>query len=232
MILVAFGSMAMAQPGKTTTAPKTTPPKTTAPVLKNLDDSASYAIGLSVASFYKQQGIKNLSGALVTRAINDVVAGKKTLFDDATATNVMNAYMTKLQSEKSKPRIDSGAAFLAKNKLRKEVKTTASGLQYEVLTEGTGPKPTAKDSVTCNYMGTLLDGTEVDNSYKRGEPITFALSGVITGWTEGLQLMSVGSKYKFYIPYNLGYGAFDYGPIPGGSTLTFVIELLAVKKGP
>ena len=138
--------------------------------------------------------------------------------------------MSKMQAEKSKPRIDSGTNFLAKNKTKPGVKTTASGLQYEVITEGTGEKPTAADSVTCHYKGTLLNGTVFDNSYDRGQPITFSLGGVIPGWTEGLQLMSVGSKYKFYIPYTLGYGAFDYGPIPGGSLLIFEVELLNVIK--
>ncbi len=215
--------LAIAQPGKT-------PVKTPPPVLKNITDSASYAIGMSVANFYKQQGIKNINSSLVTRAINDVMGGKPTLFDETAANTCMNDYMSRIQSEKSKPRIDSGVTFLAKNKLRPEVKTTASGLQYEVITEGSGEKPTAKDSVTCHYKGTLLNGFEFENSFDRGQPITFPLGGVIPGWTEGLQLMSVGSKYKFYIPYNLAYGAFDYGPIPGGSTLTFVIELLEVRK--
>jgi FKBP-type peptidyl-prolyl cis-trans isomerase FklB len=201
------------------------------PVLKNLDDSASYAIGLSVANFYKQQGIAKLNTGLISRGINDVMENKKPLFDETTSNTVLNNYMSRIQAEKSKPRIDSGAAFLAKNGMRPEVKTTASGLQYEVITLGTGEKPTAKDSVTCHYRGTLLNGSVFDNSYDRGQPITFPLGGVIPGWTEGLQLMPIGSKYKFYIPYNLAYGAFDYGPIPGGSMLTFEVELLEVRKG-
>lgn len=215
----------MAQPGKT-------PVKAPAPLLKNLNDSASYAIGLSVSNFYKQQGIKTISTNLVSKAINDVMTGKKPLFDETVANNVMNAYMGRIQEQKSKPRIDSGRAFLATNKLRKEVKTTASGLQYEVIVEGNGEKPTSpKDSVTCHYRGTLLNGTEIDNSYTRGQPITFSLSAVIKGWTEGLQLMSVGSKYKLYIPNELAWGAFDYGTIPGGSMVIFEVELLAVKRG-
>lgn len=199
-------------------------------VFKNINDSASYAAGVSVASFYKQQGIKKLNTTLVSKAINDVLGGKKQLLDDATCNNVMNSYMSRLQAEKSKPTIETGQKFLAANKLKAGVKTTASGLQYEVITEGTGERPTAEDSVTCHYRGTLIDGTGVDNSYDRGQPITFALRGVIPGWTEGLQLMTVGSKYKFYIPYTLAYGAFDYNAIPGGSMLIFEIELLAVKK--
>ena len=124
----------------------------------------------------------------------------------------------------------AGNTFLAENKKRPGVKSTASGLQYEVITEGTGVKPEATDSVTCNYRGTLINGTEFDNSYSRGQPVTFALDRVIHGWTEGLQLMTVGSRYKFYIPYTLGYGPFDNGPIPGGSALIFEVELLNVKK--
>ncbi|HRG91587.1 MAG TPA: FKBP-type peptidyl-prolyl cis-trans isomerase [Chitinophagaceae bacterium] len=230
LICVGLVSMtvALAQPVKPVAKPA---PKPAAPLLKNLTDSASYAIGLSVANFYKQQGIKNIKANLVTQGINDVMGGKKTIFDETVANNVMNNYMSRVQEEKSKPRIDSGLAFCAKNKQRPEVKTTPSGLQYEVLIQGAGEKPTAKDSVTCHYRGALLDGTPFDNSYDRGQPITFALTGVIPGWTEGLQLMPAGSKYKFVIPHNLGYGAFDYGPIPGGSTLLFEIELLEVKKG-
>jgi len=202
------------------------------PVLKNMNDSASYAVGLSVANFYKQQGIKNLNSTLVSKAINDVFGGKKPLFDDVVANSVMNGYMSRLQEQKCKGAIDSGNAFLKKNKIKSGVKTTATGLQYEVINEGTGAKPVASDSVTCHYKGTLMNGTVFDDSYSRGQPITFALRGVIPGWTEGLQLMPTGSKYRFYVPYTLGYGAFDYGPIPGGSLLTFDVELLEIKKGP
>lgn len=198
--------------------------------LKNINDSASYAVGLSLANFYKQQGIKSLNTTLVSKAITDVFGGQPTLFDDATANVVMNAYMNRIQQEKSQVTINAGMAFLEKNKTRPGVKATASGLQYEVIKEGTGARPTAADSVTCHYKGTLLDGTSFDDSYSRGQPITFALKGVIAGWTEGLQLMKTGAKYRFYIPYNLAYGAFDYGPIPGGSMLTFDVELLEVKK--
>lgn len=217
-------SAANAQPGKT---PVT---KTAPSPLKNMMDSASYAIGVSVINFYKQQGITKLNAALVTRAMTDLLGNKKMLLDDVTCNGVLNNYMMQMQAAKSQPRIDSGNAFLAKNKLRKEVVTTGSGLQYEVLREGTGEKPGATDSVTCHYKGTLLDGTVFDNSYDRGEPVTFSLAGVIKGWTEGLQLMNAGAKYKFYVPYNLGYGSTDYGPIPGGSALIFEVELLEVKK--
>jgi FKBP-type peptidyl-prolyl cis-trans isomerase FklB len=222
-------------PAKKTQVAVAPPPPPPAPViasdnLLNLDDSASYAIGVSVASFYKEQGIGNINADLLIAAVKDVLSGKKTKLDEAACNAVINKAMTQAQENKSKANIDSGAAFLQRNKLRPEVKTTESGLQYEVITQGGGAKPLAEDSVTCHYRGTLLNGTEFDNSYSRGEPITFPLNRVIPGWTEGLQLMNVGSKYKLYIPYTLAYGAFDNGPIPGGSMLIFEVELLDVKK--
>jgi len=210
--------------------PAAKPAAAAAPALKNLNDSASYAIGISVASFYQQQGIKQLNTALITRAINDVLGNKPKLIDESAANAVMNQVMSRMQEDKSKPAIDSGIAFLARNKKRPEVKTTASGLQYEILRQGDGIKPAAVDTFVAHYRGTLLDGTEFDASYPRGEPLRMPLRQVIPGWIEGLQLMPVGSKYKFYVPYNLAYGAFDNGPIPGGSTLVFEIELLDVKK--
>lgn len=198
--------------------------------LKTFQDSVSYACGMSFANYYKSQGITNINTAYLSKAVNDVFTGTNVMFNDETANKIMNRYMFQLQAEKVKPAIDAGTKFLAENKKRPEVKTTASGLQYEVITEGTGEKPTINDSVTCNYRGTLIDGTEFDNSYIDGKPITFSLRGVIAGWTEGLQLMTAGSKYKFYIPYKLGYGEFDNGPIPGGSALIFEVDLLSVKK--
>ncbi|HYC38984.1 MAG TPA: FKBP-type peptidyl-prolyl cis-trans isomerase [Chitinophagaceae bacterium] len=223
---------ANAQVTKTTkpTPPKTATTKTPAPQLKTLSDSASYAIGVSVANFYRQQGITKLHTALVTRGINDVLGGKQPLFDENVSNMVMNRYLTQLQEQKSKAAVDSGKAFLARNKQRPGVKATASGLQYEVITEGTGIKPTATDTIVAHYRGMLLNGTEFDNSFSRGEPLQIAANRVIPGWTEALLLMSVGSKYKLYIPHNLGYGIYDNGPIPGGSTLVFEVELLDVKK--
>lgn len=204
----------------------------TASPLKSLVDSASYAVGLSVASFYKQQGFTSLNSTIVAKAINDGLGGKKPLLDEAACNSAVMVYQNKVQMQKSKGKIAEGQAFLEKNKTKPGVKVTASGLQYEVITEGTGAKPGPTDSVTCHYRGTYINGSGFDNSYDRGQPITFALNGVIPGWTEGLQLMSVGSKYKLYVPYTLGYGASDYMSIPGGSMLIFEIELLDVKKQP
>lgn len=205
--------------------------KSTVPVavLKTLTDSASYAIGISVANFYTQQGMSSINSKVVARAIEDVLAKKGMLLTDHQANNVMMQLMNQAQEKKAEAQIVAGKQFLAQNKTKAGVKTTESGLQYEVLTQGTGIKPTAEDTVTVNYVGTLLNGQEFDNSYKRGQPISFPLGTVIRGWTEGLQLMSTGSKFKFYIPYQLGYGTNDTGAIPPGSTLVFEVELLEVN---
>ena len=208
--------------------PGTVKPASPVP-LKTFNDSVNYAIGISVANFYKQLGANKLNTVLVSKAINDVMLGKKTVMNEEMANTIMNRYMVVIQQEKCKPNIDEGNKFLAQNKLKPGVITTPSGLQYEVLREGSGPKPKATDNVKVNYRGYLINGTEFDNSYTRGEPITFSLNGVIAGWTEGIQLMSVGSKYKFYVPYQLGYKVFDHGPIPGGSMLIFEVELLEIK---
>ncbi|HPG11206.1 MAG TPA: FKBP-type peptidyl-prolyl cis-trans isomerase [Chitinophagaceae bacterium] len=200
------------------------------PVLKNFDDSVSYCVGISVANFYKQQGVKELNTTLVSKAVNDILSGKASLIGDNEANTILNNFFSRLQAEKSKSTIEAGEKFLATNKMRPEVKITASGLQYEVIKEGTGIKPLAADTFVCNYRGTFVDGKQFDASYDRGEPLILPVTSVIKGWTEGLQLMPVGSRYKFYIPYQLGYGAYDYGSIPGGSALIFDVELLDVKK--
>lgn len=198
--------------------------------LNSISDSASYAIGVSVANFYQQQGLSRINSRVVAQAIEDVLGKSKVLLDDQQCNTVMMKVMMQAQEGKAKGQIEAGEKFLAQNKTRAGVQTTASGLQYEVLKQGTGEKPTAEDTVTVNYVGTLIDGQEFDNSYKRGQPISFPLSGVIRGWTEGVQLMPVGSKFKFYIPYELGYGTNEAGSIPAGSTLVFEVELLEIKK--
>lgn len=229
LIAGAFLTLTASAQKKTTPATQK-PTAPAAPLLKNLTDSASYAIGLSVANFYSQQGLGKVNASVVAKAINDVLAGNKMLLSEQEAHAAMTRFINQAQAAKAQPTIAAGEQFLAKNKARPEVKTTASGLQYEIITEGTGAKPAATDSVTVHYKGTLIDGTEFDNSYKRGQPITFPLNGVIKGWTEGVQLMSEGSKYKLYIPHQLGYGTNDTGPIPAGSALIFEVELLKVTK--
>jgi len=222
-----FALFSLAAQAQKTTPKKTTPVKTTqsAPALKNLNDSVSYAAGMNLANFYAEQGVNNLNAAIVARAINDVMAKKKSLLTDEEANlALMRCFKPELFKN-----IEAGEKFLAQNKTKPGVKTTASGLQYEVITEGKGRKPAATDTVEVNYVGTLTNGTEFDNSYKRGSSISFPLNGVIKGWTEALQLMPEGSKYKLYIPYQLAYGMNDAGPIPGGSVLVFEVELLKVK---
>lgn len=197
--------------------------------LKTNNDSLSYALGVSIATFYKQQGIKNLNTTILSKAVSDALGGKSLLLNETACNSIIMANMQKAEEDKSRPNVDAGKKFLDQNRLKSGVKTTATGLQYEVLKEGSGAQPKATDTVVVNYVGTLLDGTEFDNSFKRGEPIEFALNRVIAGWTEGLQLMSPGAKYKFYVPHQLGYGLNTNGPIPGGSTLVFEVELLNVK---
>ena len=209
--------------------PVAKPTATPATLLKNLSDSASYAIGLSVANFYKQQGIDKLNSACITQAIKDAMGGQNALLNDQDANSVMMRYMNQAAESKALPNIKTGEQFLATNKSKAGVKTTASGLQYEVVKLGTGPKPAASDTVVCHYAGTLLDGSEFDNSYKRGTPLTIQVGSVIPGWTEALQLMPVGSKYKLYIPHQLAYGTNDMGQIPPGSVLVFDVELLEIK---
>ena len=205
-------------------------PNSKAPIKTPLD-SASYAIGLNRAMFFKEQGVETLAATLVTKGIDDGLSSKPVFFDDRTANFVLNKVIFKAKEDKIKPTVDAGRAFLENNKKRAEVKTTASGLQYEVVKEGMGIKPTSADTFVCNYKGTLIDGTEFDNSYKRNQPLVYPVGAVIRGWTEGLQLMPVGSKYNFYIPYELGYGPFGSPPaIPGGAVLIFEVELLDVKQ--
>jgi len=212
-------------------------PASTANPLKTFDDSVNYAIGMNIVGFYKQQGEVKINPAIITRAINDAQTGKKPLMTDADVNQCMGVLTEKYQQKmmqqqqaKAKPNIEEGEKFLAVNKTKQGVLTTPSGLQYEVLRAGDGPKPSANDTVTVNYKGTLINGNVFDDSYARGQAATFPLNRVIRGWTEGVQLMPVGSKYKFYIPYQLGYGLNGAGEdIPGGSVLIFEVELLSVS---
>ena len=225
--VVGFSFFALAAQAQKTPPKKATPvkPAQSTAALKNLNDSVSYAIGMSVAKFYSQQGIKNLNSSMCAKAISDVFGNKKELLTEEQA----NLAVMRFLNPNVFKNIEAGEKFLAENKTKPGIKTTASGLQYQVITEGKGAKPLATDTVEVNYAGTLLDGTEFDNSFKRGAPITFSLNGVIKGWTEALQLMPVGSKYKLYVPYQLAYGMNDNGPIPGGSVLVFEVELLNIK---
>jgi FKBP-type peptidyl-prolyl cis-trans isomerase FklB len=208
-------------------------PMTSTAALRTTTDSLSYAIGLSVANFYKQYNITNINTVLVTRAINDVTKKGKLLMDDQQAQTCVTNYVMKSKSEKASGAKKQGQEFLAANKTKPGVIALPSGLQYSIIKEGTGPKPAVTDVVRVHYHGTLINGKVFDSSIERGQPVELALNNVIAGWTEALQLMSVGSKWKLYVPSELGYG--DQSPgdaIPAGSTLIFDVELLNIVKQP
>ncbi|MBS1665918.1 MAG: FKBP-type peptidyl-prolyl cis-trans isomerase [Bacteroidetes bacterium] len=206
-------------------------PTTTVTTLKSADDSLSYAIGLSVAGFYKEQGMENVNATIVSKAINDVLKKGTPLMNEQQANNCIINFVQKTKAEKAAPNKKAGEAFLAENKTKPGVVTLPSGLQYQIIKEGTGPKPTLSDKVKCHYRGTLIDGTVFDSSIDRGQPVDFPVSGVIRGWTEALQLMPVGSKWKLFIPSDLAYGDQGAGnSIKPGSTLIFEVELLEILK--
>ena len=199
--------------------------------LKTQSDSLSYSIGVMVASFYKQQGISEINDTLVNKAIRDKMKGDSTLLSEVQCNQVVMNYIEKAKAEKAMVAKKEGLEFLAANKTKPGVVTTASGLQYVVLKEGTGPKPLATDKVKCDYEGKLVDGTVFDSSVKQGKPIEFAVNGVIKGWTEALQLMNTGSKYRLFIPSDLAYGDQQMGPdIKPGSTLIFDVDLIEIVK--
>lgn len=199
-------------------------------VVKDLRDSASYVAGIHLVQSLRDFDLVDFNHTIITRAIDDLQNKKPRLIKDSLANMVAVRYQYKLQEIKNKPTIDAGKKFLAENKKRPSVKVTKSGLQYEVITMGTGKRPTKKDKVSCNYTGSFIDGTEFNNSYKMGGPISFDVNGVIKGWTEALQMMPVGSKWKLYVPYQLGYGPGGDRAIPGGAALIFEIDLLGIVE--
>ncbi|MBE6339868.1 MAG: FKBP-type peptidyl-prolyl cis-trans isomerase [Marinilabiliaceae bacterium] len=189
----------------------------------------SYAIGMNIAANLKQQGAKDIDAQAVVDGMKAVLEGKPTEITGQEAGQLLNKYFTELEENQNARIIEDGRAFLAANGERAEVTVLKSGLQYEIMREGNGRKPKATDRVSCHYHGTLIDGTVFDSSVQRGEPATFPVNGVIQGWVEALQLMPVGSKWKLYIPYNLGYGARGAGSsIPPYATLIFEVELLDI----
>jgi FKBP-type peptidyl-prolyl cis-trans isomerase FklB len=226
--------------GSSTTKPHTATaakPAATPVTLKTQKDKISYAIGMNIGAGMKKDGL-DIDPNVLSQGIKDVLAGSKPLMTDAEAQTVMTEFRTEMMKKKQEEaqRVgdankQQGQQFLAANKGKEGVVTTASGLQYKVLKEGTGPKPTATDTVTVNYRGTLINGTEFDSSYKRNEPATFGVGQVIKGWTEALQLMPVGSKWQLFIPSDLAYGERSPGAEIGpNSTLIFDVELLSINK--
>jgi FKBP-type peptidyl-prolyl cis-trans isomerase len=210
------------------------PSKPVAPVAKpaaamNGTDSLSYAIGVQVAEYYKTQGVEKINTEFVKKAFNDVFNDKPLAISEEECNMNIQQKLQEFMTRKISGVKEAGQKFLEENKKRPEVVTLPDGLQYEIITKGSGPIPKATDTVKAHYAGTLLDGTEFDNSYKRGQPLTIPVSGVIRGWTEALELMPVGSKWKLYIPSDLAYGDRGAGgAIPGGATLIFTIELLDI----
>ena len=199
-------------------------------------DKVSYALGIGIGRQLSQMGAADLNIDDFAQAIKDVIAGDLKL-GDAEAQQIVQEFFAKQEekrkaeaAEKGKAAKQDGEKFLAENGKKEGVITTASGLQYQVLREGNGQSPKATDTVECHYEGTLIDGTKFDSSYDRGQTATFPLNQVIAGWTEGLQLMKEGGKYRFFIPYELGYGERGAGAsIPPFSTLVFDVELVSVK---
>jgi FKBP-type peptidyl-prolyl cis-trans isomerase FklB len=238
-------------PTSSTQTPGTTAPKPAAPkpgtavakkpptvlTLKTQKEKASYAIGLNIGKSMHKDSV-DVDPNIVLRGMKDGLAGNKPLLTDDEARATMVALQTDLRKKQEEKMLvqgednkKEGETFLADNKTKDGVVTLPSGLQYKILKEGTGPKPAATDTVVCNYKGTLLDNTEFDSSYKRGQPATFPVSGVIKGWTEALQLMPVGSKWQLFIPSDLAYGARGGpgGGIGPNATLVFEVELMSIQ---
>jgi FKBP-type peptidyl-prolyl cis-trans isomerase FklB len=212
--------------------------------LKTQKDKFSYALGMKMGENLGKQSVP-VDPAIVARGLRDGLAGGKTLLNDEEAAAALKVVQDELrgkqqakmqEAEEANKKVaevnkKEGESFLAENKGKNGVVTLATGLQYKILKEGTGPKPTASDSVVCNYQGTLIGGKEFDSSYKRGQPATFPVNGVIKGWTEALQLMPVGSKWQLFIPSDLAYGDHGAGSEIGtGDTLVFEVELLSIEN--
>ena len=207
--------------------PKPAPAKV--PITLTSTDSLSYSIGVQVAQYYKTQGVEKINAEYVKKAFNDVFNNKELLISEEACNMNIQQKLQEFMNKKISADKEAGTKFLEENKKRPGVTTLPSGLQYEIITKGTGEIPKATDTVKANYIGMLIDGKEFDNSYKRGEPITIPVTGVIRGWIEALEMMPVGSKWKLFIPSDLGYGDRGAGGvIPGGAALVFEMELLEI----
>ena len=241
-LLLLGSTRAQQTPGTTPAKPKSTTATTTHHtatatkplVLATEKDKQSYAIGLNVGQSLHRDGIV-VDPKILARGLQDAMAGGKVLLTDDQIKTVMTDLKNQVRQEQEAKRLAAaetnkkeGAAFLAANATKPGVVTLPSGLQYKILTAGTGPKPAADDRVVCNYRGMLLDNTEFDSSYKRGQPSTFPVTGVIKGWTEALQLMPVGSKWQLFIPADLAYGERGQATIEPNATLVFEVELLSI----
>lgn len=193
-------------------------------------NDVSYAVGMSLGESLMQQNLKQLDAGAIAQAIKDTFEGKDLKFSPQEANTLIQNFLREESEKQFAVNKNIGESFLKENGTRAEVTQTASGLQYEVISEGNGAKPAATDTVTVHYHGTLIDGTVFDSSVERNQPATFGLNQVIKGWTEGLQLMAVGSKFRFYIPQDLAYGASPHpgGPIEPYMALIFDVELIGI----
>jgi len=201
--------------------------------LKTEIDSVSYGIGVNIAKNLVGQGLSDLNVDAIAAALKHVISGDSLLMEEEECMSFVNSYMQGAQERKAQEAIEVGRTFLEENGKKKDVVTLESGMQYTIITEGTGAKPGPTDKVKTHYHGTLINGEVFDSSVDRGEPISFPVNGVIKGWTEALQLMPVGSKWKLFIPYNLAYGERGAGAKIGPfSTLVFEVELLGIEEQP
>jgi FKBP-type peptidyl-prolyl cis-trans isomerase FklB len=232
---VAFATSVGAADAPATKPPAATPKPADPGPFKTPKEKNSYMLGVNLGKQLKQNDV-DIDYDVYMQGLKDAIGGQEKLSEDqfreammAFQQEIREKSMAKRKVESDKAR-KAGEDFLAENKKKEGIVTTDSGLQYKIDTKGTGKKPTTADTVVCNYRGTLIDGTEFDSSYKRGQPAEFPVTGVIKGWTEALQLMPVGSKWKLFIPSNLAYGENGSPPkIPGGAALIFEIELIEIK---
>ena len=235
--ILLLGNVLAQQTPAAATQQSPAPGSQSASALTTKKDKVSYAIGMNIGTNLRKQSV-DVDPKVLQQGLEDsLTAGKTLLSEDearATLTEFQNEMRQKQQEKMQQAGVANkkdGDAFLAANKTKESVVTLPSGLQYKIITTGTGPKPTASDSVVCNYRGTLIDGKEFDSSYKRGQPATFPVTGVIKGWTEALQLMPVGSKWQLFVPSELAYGDRGSGPDIGpNATLIFEVELLSIQS--
>jgi len=220
-------------PAKKPGAAASAKPGSTAPVLQTDRQKASYVIGTNIGRQLKQLGINDIDSALLARGLKDFFTGEKSPLTDEQSQAALLAYAAEVKKRVETKNQKEGETFLVANKAKPGVVTLPDGLQYKILTAGAGPKPKADDTVVCKYKGTLINGTEFDNSEKHGGATDIPVGGVIKGWTEALQLMPVGSKWELYVPSDLAYGTRQAGPDIGpNSTLIFQVELVSIKEKP
>ncbi|MHB1923049.1 MAG: FKBP-type peptidyl-prolyl cis-trans isomerase [Chitinophagaceae bacterium] len=230
LLLVGFSSFGQSKIIKKSLSNQPKHPFHQITLLKDANDSLSYSLGLSYAQWLIQQGITEINFKVFQNAITAIQKDQPVLIDDKTANMTIQEQLQALLKRKSSTNFEEGQKFLTTNKGKPGIITLPSGLQYQVLTEGTGPKPGPNDKVQVNYEGKLLNGKIFDSSIQRGQPITLGVNQVISGWTQALEMMPVGSKWRLFIPPNLAYGDRNAGPIPANSTLIFDVQLLGIEK--